>query len=224
MDVTTPPKVYAAISAITRALARTGIAKARQNLDSNYSFRSIDDVYAALAPLLARHRLCMLPRMLERGCRSHSGQGGELLFGIWVRAAFDFVSVTDGSRHTVETFGEAMDTGDKGTAKAMSAAFKYAAIQTFCIPVCGDNDAEARTPPKLLAESQLPVEGWPAWVQDLQSVILSCQTHEALDRVQAIHRERLRTLSRTEPGLYSNLGDTIGERRAGIATPRRVAA
>ena len=30
--------------------------------------------------------------------------------------------------------GEAMDTGDKATNKAMSAAMKYALLQTFCIP------------------------------------------------------------------------------------------
>ena len=39
-----------------------------------------------------------------------------------------------------------MDSGDKATNKAMSAAFKYAAFQAFCIPTEGDNDADAHTP------------------------------------------------------------------------------
>jgi hypothetical protein len=38
-----------------------------------------------------------------------------------------------------------MDSGDKATNKAMSAAYKYAALQTFCIPTEGDNDADAVT-------------------------------------------------------------------------------
>ena len=38
-----------------------------------------------------------------------------------------------------------MDSGDKATNKAMSAAYKYAALQTFCIPTEGDNDADATT-------------------------------------------------------------------------------
>src|SRR5690606_19364534 len=41
--------------------------------------------------------------------------------------------------------GEAMDSADKATNKAMSAAYKYAAFQTFCIPTEGDNDADATT-------------------------------------------------------------------------------
>ena len=42
-------------------------------------------------------------------------------------------------------YGEAMDSGDKGTNKAMSAAFKYACMQAFCIPTEGDNDSENQT-------------------------------------------------------------------------------
>jgi hypothetical protein len=38
-----------------------------------------------------------------------------------------------------------MDSGDKATNKAMSAAFKYACLQAFCIPTEGDNDADATT-------------------------------------------------------------------------------
>jgi hypothetical protein len=38
-----------------------------------------------------------------------------------------------------------MDSGDKATNKAMSAAYKYAAMQAFCIPTEGDNDADAQT-------------------------------------------------------------------------------
>ena len=41
--------------------------------------------------------------------------------------------------------GEAMDRSDKATNKAMSAAYKYACFQTFCIPTEGDNDADFTT-------------------------------------------------------------------------------
>jgi hypothetical protein len=62
-----------------------------------------------------------------------------------VHAEFDFVSASDGSKHTVSTFGEAMDSGDKATNKAMSAAYKYAAFQAFAIPTEGDNDPDNST-------------------------------------------------------------------------------
>jgi hypothetical protein len=55
------------------------------------------------------------------------------------------VAAEDGSRHTVITYGEAMDSGDKATNKAMSAAYKYACMQAFSIPTEGDNDADAQT-------------------------------------------------------------------------------
>ena len=51
------------------------------------------------------------------------------MFYVTVRAEFDFVSTEDGSIHTVVTYGEAMDSGDKATNKAMSIAYKYAAFQ-----------------------------------------------------------------------------------------------
>jgi hypothetical protein len=38
-----------------------------------------------------------------------------------------------------------MDSGDKATNKAMSAAYKYAAMQAFSIPTEGDNDTENHT-------------------------------------------------------------------------------
>ena len=46
------------------------------------------------------------------------------LFYVTVEAEFDFVSSEDGSAHVVRTFGEAMDSGDKATNKAMSAAYR----------------------------------------------------------------------------------------------------
>lgn len=139
-------KVYAAINAIQRALAQDGIAKERTNEQQRYKFRGIDDIYNALAPLLAQHGLCILPRMQARECETRMAKSGGTIFTVTVHAKFDFVCSEDGSRHVVRTYGEAMDTADKATHKAMSAAYKYACIQAFCIPTEGDNDADANTP------------------------------------------------------------------------------
>lgn len=139
-------EVYKAIAAVQADLAKTGIAKKRENRQgSGYMFRGIDDVYAALAPLLAQHGLCVIPRMLEREVIERSSKSGGALFYTTVKAEFDFVAVADGSKHTACTYGEAMDSGDKSTNKAMSAAYKYAAFLTFAIPTEGDNDADATT-------------------------------------------------------------------------------
>ena len=128
-------KVYAAISAVAGELAEKGISKGRkQGSQVNYAFRGIDDVYNALAPALVKHKLLILPRCTERTSCERTSKNGGALFYITVRAEFDFVSTEDGSLHTVVTYGEAMDSGDKATNKAMSIAYKYAAFQAFCIP------------------------------------------------------------------------------------------
>lgn len=138
-------KVYSAINAVQAALATEGISKARKNTQQGYNFRGIDDIYNVVSPLLAQHGLCILPRMLSRHCEERTTAKGGVLFYVTVEAEFDFVAAEDGSKHTVKTYGEAMDSGDKATNKAQSAAYKYAVMQAFAIPTEGDNDADATT-------------------------------------------------------------------------------
>jgi len=139
-------EVYKAINAVQADLCAEGITKNRRNQAQSYNFRGIDDVYNALSPLLAKHGLCILPRILARTCDERTTKNGGSMFYITVEAEFDFVAASDGSKHVVRTFGEAMDSADKATNKAMSAAYKYAAFQAFAIPTEGDNDADAHTP------------------------------------------------------------------------------
>jgi hypothetical protein len=138
--------VYAKIAAVQGDLAHTGIGKDSENTFDRYKFRGIDAVYNALAPLLAKHGLCILPRIIERESIERVSKKGDPMFYVTVTADFDFVSADDGSIHTVRTYGEAMDRSDKATNKAMSAAYKYAAFMAFAIPTEGDNDADASTP------------------------------------------------------------------------------
>lgn len=140
--------VYKAISAVAREMAEVGISKDRENRQQGFSFRGIDQVYNALAPMLAKHGLVILPRITERTVTERTTQKGGALFYVVVKAEFDFVAIEDGSKHTVVTYGEAMDSGDKATNKAMSIAYKYAAFQTFCIPTeqtAIDADAEVHS-------------------------------------------------------------------------------
>lgn len=139
------PAVYTAITAVQSELAKAGISKDRKNTHQGYQFRGIDDVFNALAPLLAKHGLCILPRMKSREMTERTSSNNKVTFYVTVEAEFDFVSKEDGSKHTISTFGEAMDTSDKATNKAMSAAYKYAAFMAFAIPTEGDNDADATT-------------------------------------------------------------------------------
>ncbi len=137
--------VYRAINAVQLAMSKEGISKDRKNQQQGYAFRGIDDCYAAIAPHLAANKLCIIPRYLSRSVSERETKSGGTLFYVVVEGEFDFVSVEDGSKHTARMFGEAMDSGDKASNKAASAAFKYLLLQTFCIPTEGDNDADSVT-------------------------------------------------------------------------------
>jgi hypothetical protein len=213
------PRVYAAINAVAAELARDGLAKGHINLEDQYAYRGIDDVYNRLGPVLARHKLCILPRVLKRTCLERNGALGDILLHVTLKVAFDFVSVEDGSRHTVKAFGEALDTGDKGTAKAMQSAFKYALLQAFCIPL-GAEDADAASPRlKVPLHTPGPVQGWEQWAEDVRDMIRGCQSREALGRVQDRYRPMLTSLSRERADLYGTIGAAMAERRAELAAP-----
>jgi hypothetical protein len=137
--------VYQAIAEVMSRLSKDGIGKNRRNEQQGYSFRGIDDVYNALAPILADVGLCILPAIKSREVVERMSGNGRTLFYVTVNVDFTFVSTKDGSCHVVSMPGEAMDSGDKATNKAMSAAYKYACLQTFCIPTEGDNDADGST-------------------------------------------------------------------------------
>jgi hypothetical protein len=138
-------QVYKSIAAVTRALGKEGIAKSRNNQGQGYKFRGIDDIYNALNSELAQAELCIIPRIIEREVVERESARGGALFYVTIKAEYDIVAAADGSCHTASAYGEAMDSGDKATNKAMSAAYKYMAMQLFCIPTEGDNDADSQT-------------------------------------------------------------------------------
>lgn len=176
-------KVYQAINSVQSELAKIGITKSRTNQQgASYKFRGIDDVFNTISPLLAEHGLCILPRVLARDCVERQTKAGGAIFYVTVEVEFDFVCAEDGSKHTVKTFGEAMDTSDKATNKAMSAAYKYAALQAFAIPTEGDNDSENHTievankPKTVIQKSPLS----PEKVIELSSLIQESETIDHL--------------------------------------------
>ena len=158
-------KVYQAIAAVSAQLAKDGIGKSRENKTQGFKFRGIDETLNALAPVLSANGLVVLPRMMTRQITERESRNGGVLFSVVVEAEFDFVAAEDGSKHTVRTFGEAMDSGDKATNKAMSIAYKYAAFLAFCIPVEGmaadaDETVHEVKPSK--------PRGYAAWVATLE--------------------------------------------------------
>lgn len=177
-------KVYKAINAVQAALAVVGITKSQRNTQgAGYNFRGIDQVYNTLSPMLAEHGLCILPRVTSSTQTERQSAKGATLIYSYVTMEFDLVSAEDGSKHTICTVGEAFDSGDKSMNKAMSAAYKYAAFQTFAIPTEGDNDADGST--HELAAKAARSEARDNWLADQYAAIDTAATAGELKRIVA---------------------------------------
>ena len=215
------PRVYAAINAITAAFAHHGVAKERINLDDGYAYRGVDEVTERLAPLLAAHKLCILPRVLTRTQRERIDPVGESLVHVVLQVAFDLVSVEDGSMHTIEAVGEALDHSDKASAKAMTSAYKHAVLHAFCIPVNGRDDTDRSSPGRhSTAALPAPVQGWLQWAEDIAAVVTACATPRgnrapAEQQPRPALRVRARTTRCLHPGRARHRGPAQGARGAG---------
>ena len=135
--------IYKAISAVLSDVGAVG--KDGQNTFDKYKYRSIDAVMNAMHPAMAKHGVFVTPEVLEQSREERSSKNGGLLIYSITKVKYTFYT-EDGSSVTATVIGEGMDKGDKSMNKAMSAAFKYALFQVFCIPTEEFVDSETESP------------------------------------------------------------------------------
>ncbi|MGZ5583442.1 MAG: ERF family protein [Usitatibacter sp.] len=147
MTTATAPLIYAALAACMKDIGVEGIAKDRENKQQNFKFRGIDQVYNALNPILSKHGVVFVPNFTERIVDTRRNKDNTSnLYNVTVRGIIRAYA-SDGSYVEGATYGEAMDSADKATNKAESAAYKYFAFQLFCIPTeetAQDSDADPK--------------------------------------------------------------------------------
>ena len=146
--------IYESISAVMKDCG--AIAKNDKNTQQGYKFRGIDAVMNALNPALIRNKVFVVPEVLEQAREERTTAKGGLLIYAVVKVKYTFYA-EDGSSVIACVVGEGMDSGDKATNKAMSAAFKYACFQTFCIPTEEMKDSEDDSPepiPEYIGETK----------------------------------------------------------------------
>lgn len=144
MDVKSEmPKIYGAIHAVMESIGAIG--KDDVNKSQGFKYRGIDAVYNALSPALIKHKVFVVPEVLEQIREERqSAQNKALIYSI-CKVRYTFYA-EDGSSVQAVVIGEGMDSGDKATNKAMSVAFKYACFQVFCIPTEEMMDPDAESP------------------------------------------------------------------------------
>ena len=134
-------KIFSAINGVMKDIG--AISKNKKNTQQGFMYRGIDQIYNALQPAMIKNGVFVVPEVVKEEREERTNSKGTVIFSSRITIKFRFYA-TDGSFVEATTLGEAIDTGDKATNKAMSVAYKYACFQVFCIPTeeMKDPDAE----------------------------------------------------------------------------------
>lgn len=167
MTATATPMIYAALAAAAKEIGAVG--KDKENVQQNYKFRGIDAVVNAVHPVFTKHGIVTALKVVDQKREERQTKNGGTLLTSLLMCEITFYA-TDGSSVVCGALGEGMDSGDKASNKAMSAALKYALTQTLMIPFevhdSEDDNPEpvARSPQPRPQErpAPAPVENGPA--------------------------------------------------------------
>jgi hypothetical protein len=121
-----------ALSEIMKAVG--GIAKKDRNQAQGFNFRGIDSVVNAVSPALQKFGVVVVPSVEEYDYQTvEIGRNRTAMGHVRVKVTYTFIGV-NGDTIKATVVGEAMDSGDKATAKAMSVAFRTALLQSLSLP------------------------------------------------------------------------------------------
>jgi hypothetical protein len=144
------PNIFQRILGIMSELKH--IAKGDLKVNGQYTFVSHDAVAAKVHPLLVKYGVAVIPTV-EEMTQDHNRTT--------VKLAISFVNSDCPSDYFISRYlGYGIDNGDKGPGKAISYAYKYGLLKTFCLETGDDPDNDATAayePPKCLEfDSILP--------------------------------------------------------------------
>ena len=151
MSPATPPTIHAAMAEVMRAVGP--VAKNLRNVQSGYAARSIDDVMDALHGPMSEAGVFVVPTVEDAELiEVEVGKNRTRSRQATLTIAFTFYGPA-GDSISARTVAEALDTGDKAVNKALSAGLKYVLLQTFLVPLTGD-DADAASYERSSAEPE----------------------------------------------------------------------
>lgn len=136
------PGIFAAMHEVMKSVQ--AVAKRDRNTHQNFSFRGIDSVVNALGPAFREHGVIVTPNVREVTYEKVHTTQNKPVTACRILANFTFYAVADGSSIVSTVAGEAYDSGDKATPKAMSVAFRTALLETFSLPT-DEPDPDSQT-------------------------------------------------------------------------------
>lgn len=148
------------------------VGKSKQNTQQNYSYRGIEDMVNMISPLLAKHKVFIIPTVLETVRDQIASAKGNALNFTMLKVAYRLYAADSSFIESI-VVGEGMDSGDKSSSKAMTAAYKKALEQIFCIPTAeikdSDSDAQLQTGLQRTIPTQQPQSSYTKSQQPAQS-------------------------------------------------------
>ena len=144
-----------ALSEVMKAVG--AIAKKDKNTAQGFNFRGIDSVVNAVSPALQKFGVVVVPSVEEYDYQTvEIGRNRTAMGHVRVKVTYTFIGV-NGDAIKATVVGEAMDPGDKATAKAMSVAFRTALLQSLSLPT-DEVDPDAHSYERSSAEDVLAPE------------------------------------------------------------------
>lgn len=178
--------VVTALAAVMEEVRGVGKGDYHNSPTAKFHFRGIDAVVNAVGPALRKYHVVVSPQLVSVDRRDVQTSGGKPARETCVVVRYVWTG-PDGS--TLETIvpGEAMDNGDKGTAKAMSVAFRIALLQALCLPT-DDADPDSHQYEREAAPEPTPAE----LVAQARSRVAAACTENGWDRdvVAALYAEK----------------------------------
>ncbi|MFI6681909.1 ERF family protein [Kribbella sp. NPDC050470] len=164
--MTEQPTIYAAFSAAMEEVQ--AVRKEGFNDSQRYNFRGIDQVVNAVGPIFRKHKIIPMPHKCVAEYRDVLTSTGKPTREVTTTCTYRFYGPA-GDYIEALVPGESLDSGDKGTAKAMSVAYRIVLLQSLCIPTDDkdpDQDSYERAvavPPDPLVEARVAVaDAWQA--------------------------------------------------------------
>ena len=137
------PTAVAAFAAVMADVSAVG--KDGRNQSQGYSFRGIDGVMNAVGPALRKHGVIIMPTTEDATYRDvlvGKNQTPQRECTVKVRYT---VYGPAGDSFSGAVYGEALDSGDKATAKAHSVAYRTFLLQALTIPTHDTDPDESST-------------------------------------------------------------------------------
>lgn len=125
-------------TALNNVMRDVGAVKKNDRNDfQNFMFRGVDAVVNAVYPALVEHKVTVQPKVLQYDYSTidvGKGSQSKPMGHARVIVEYTFTSAEDGSSASAAAAGEAFDSGDKATPKAMSVALRTALLQALMLP------------------------------------------------------------------------------------------